>query len=105
MAFHEAEPAGFGHRVVGRGSTNDAPGDGVRNHSVVEVPDVSAHPFPVGPVLGVVVPDIGHVTVPSCHKGAASQAGVMFGGSCVLPGDLGSINYRFYPPILVSVTR
>ena len=72
MAFHEAEPAGFGHRVVGRGSTNNAPDDGVRNHSVVEVPDVSAHPFPLGPVVGVVVPDIGH----------------LFGGSCVLPGDL-----------------
>ena len=59
MAFHEAEPAGFGHRVVGRGSTNNAPDDGVWNHS--EVLDVSAHPFPLGPVVGVVVPDIGHL--------------------------------------------
>ena len=35
--LHEAEPAGLCHRVVGRGSADDAPGDGVRDLLVVEV--------------------------------------------------------------------
>ena len=45
----------------------------VRDLSAVEVPHISAHTFPVGSVLWVVVPDVVHVAVPSCLEGAASQ--------------------------------
>ena len=74
-------------RVVGWGSADDALGDGIRDLSVVEVPNISAHTFPVGSILRVIVPDVGHVTMPSCLECAASQANVVLSGSCVLPGD------------------
>ena len=54
---------------------------------MVEAPNVSAHAFHVGSVLRVIVPDVGHVTMPSCLECAASQANVVLSGSCVLPGD------------------
>ena len=79
--FHQAEPAGLCYRVVGQGSADNAPGDGVWDLSVVEVPNVSAHMFPVGSILGVIGPDVGHVTVPSCLECAVSQAGVVLSGS------------------------
>ena len=64
-------------RVVGWGSADDALGDGIRDLSVVEVPNISAHTFPVGSILRVTVPDVGHVTVPSCLECATSQASVV----------------------------
>ena len=102
--LHEAEPAGLCHRVVGRGPADDAPGDGVRDLSAVEVSHISAYAFPVGSILRVVGPDVVHVAVPSRLECAASQAGVVLGGSCVLPGDHGSVDDRLHSPVLVCVT-
>ena len=55
-------------RVVGWGSADDALG---------EVPNISAHTFPVGSILRVIFPDVGHVTVPSGLECATSQASVV----------------------------
>ena len=102
--LQEAESAGLRYRAVGRGPADDAPGDGVRYFLAVEFSHVSAHAFPVGSVIRVVVLDVVHVAVPSRLEGAASQAGVVLDGSRVLPGDHGSVDDRLHSPILVSVT-
>ena len=90
--LQEAESAGLCYRAVGRGPADDAPGDGVRYFLAVEFSHVSAHAFPVGSVIRVVVLDVRHVAVPSRFEGAAGEAGVVLGGARVLPGDLGSVD-------------